>query len=280
MKTSTKIIIAVCILGLSLLLYPSVSNYWNSKHSTKAINTYIASMEHIDKELYKQTWQDAVAYNTALAEHPDSHVMTDEQRADYKSKLNIAGNGVMGYIEISKLGVSLPVYHGTSESVLQTAVGHIEWSSLPVGGESTHCVVSGHRGLPSAKLFTDLDKLREGDTFTLVILGEMLTYEVDQIRTVVPSDVSELNIVPGRDYCTMVTCTPYGINTHRLLVRGHRVESGDGGAAKVVAEAVKVDNLLVAPVVAAPILIILFLIVMFKKPKVKPKSIADLPKEW
>lgn len=280
MKTSTKIIIAVCILGLSLLLYPSVSNYWNSKHSTKAINTYIASMEHIDKELYKKTWQDAVAYNAALAEHPDSHVMTDEQRADYKSKLNIAGNGVMGYIEISKLGVSLPVYHGTSESVLQTAVGHIEWSSLPVGGESTHCVVSGHRGLPSAKLFTDLDKLREGDTFTLVILGEMLTYEVDQIRTVVPSDVSELNIVPGRDYCTMVTCTPYGINTHRLLVRGHRVESGDGGAAKVVAEAVKVDNLLVAPVVAAPILIILFLIVMFKKPKVKPKSIADLPKEW
>ena len=270
MKTSTKILIAVCVIGLSLLLYPTVSNYWNEKHSTKAINTYIASMEHIDKELYRETWEAAVEYNTRLAaEGGNSFVLPESLRDLYAKAINISENGVMGYIEISKIGVTLPVYHGTSESVLQVAVGHIDWSSLPVGGESTHCVLSGHRGLPTAKLFTDLDKLREGDTFTLVILGESLTYEVDQIRTVVPSDLSELGITEGRDYCTLVTCTPYGINTHRLLVRGHRVEGDESGLSKAVAEAVKVEPLFVAPVLAFPALFIGFLVIMLKKPKKK-----------
>lgn len=268
LKRSTIILIIGVVIGLSLLLYPTVSNYWNSKHATRAIAGYVASMEQMDEDQYEDIWLSAIDYNAELAASGKKFELTPELRARYAAELNAASNGVMGYIEIKKLDVSLPVYHGTSEGVLQIAVGHLDWSSLPTGGDSTHCVVSGHRGLPSAKLFTDLDALREGDTFEFIVLGETLTYEVDQIRTVLPNDIADLAIVPGKDYCTLVTCTPYGINSHRLLVRGHRVPN-TVDAARVVSDAVLIDPLIVAPVVALPLLILLFLAVMLKKPEKK-----------
>lgn len=271
LKTVTKILIIVCFIGLSLLLYPTVSNYLNEKNSTRAISTYVEEMDSFDEEQFKEVWNNAIIYNSDLAKQENVFLLSEEMISRYKENLNITGTGIMGYIEIPKLDVSLPVYHGTSDSVLQRAIGHIDWTSLPVGGESTHCVVSGHRGLPSAKLFTELDKLREGDTFDLMILNTKLTYEVDQIRTVLPDEVAELQIVNGKDYCTLVTCTPYGINTHRLLVRGHRIESVVGEA-RVVSEAVVIDELIVAVIVAFPILFILFMIVMFKKPEKKPEN--------
>lgn len=272
LKRTTKILIIGCIVGLSLLLYPTISNYWNSKHATRAIATYVTSMENLDENQYKEAWQSAVDYNAALLERTNEFILTDELRARYDSLLNVSGNGAMGYIEIKKLDVSLPIYHGTSENVLQVAVGHLDWSSLPTGGTGTHCVMSGHRGLPSAKLFTDLDKLREGDTFDLVILDQSLTYEVDQIRVVEPQDVSNLVIDREKDYCTLVTCTPYGINTHRLLVRGHRTESVIGEA-RVVSEAVVIDELIVASFLACPILFLLFMAVMLKKPEKTKKQL-------
>ena len=174
----------------------------------------------------------------------------------------------MGYIEIGKLNVMLPIYHGTSELVLQTGVGHLDWTSLPTGGLGTHCSLSGHRGLPSAKLFTDLDALREGDTFSLTILDEVLTYEVDQVRTVVPTELSDLMIDPAKDLCTLITCTPYGINTHRLLVRGHRIQT-DVALARVISEAVQIDEVLVAIVLSIPVIFLLVMAVMLKKPKKK-----------
>lgn len=228
-------------------------------------------LSSFDEEQFKEVWNNAIIYNADLAKQENVFALSEEMVSRYQENLNITGTGIMGYIEIPKLDVSLPVYHGTSDSVLQRAIGHIDWTSLPVGGESTHCVVSGHRGLPSAKLFTDLDKLREGDTYKLMILDTTLTYEVDQIRTVLPDEVDELQIVYGKDYCTLVTCTPYGINTHRLLVRGHRIESVIGEA-HVVSEAVIIDELIVASIVAFPILFILFMAVMFKKPEKKPEN--------
>lgn len=272
LKKTTKILIAVCVIGLCLLLYPTVSNYWNEKHSTKAINSYVESIEKISDEQYVKLWTEAVAYNEKLKLRENQFQLPDELKDEYESRLNINGDGIIGYIEISKLGVSLPLYHGTSDTVLQRAIGHIDWTSLPTGGEGTHCAVSGHRGLPSAKLFTELDKLREGDLFVLTVLNETLTYEVDQIRVVEPDDASDLLPEQGKDYCTLVTCTPYGINTHRLLVRGHRVESVNAGGIHIVSEAVIIDPLIVAPVVAFPILLALLLIVLFKKPESKKKT--------
>lgn len=271
LKTATKILIIVCFIGLSLLLYPTVSNYLNEKNSTRAISTYVEQIDSYDEEQFKEAWSNAVVYNGDLAKQENVFSLPEEMVSRYQNNLNITGTGIMGYIEIPKLNVSLPIYHGTSNSVLQRAIGHIDWTSLPVGGESSHCVVSGHRGLPSAKLFTDLDKLREGDTFELMILDTTLTYEVDQIRTVLPDEVDELQIVNGKDYCTLVTCTPYGINTHRLLVRGHRIENIKG-AVRVVSEAVIIDELIVALIVAFPILFLLFMMVMLKKPEKKPEN--------
>ena len=212
------------------------------------------------------------AYNEEIGRKGMDFHMDAAELARYDSLLDITGTGIMGYIEIENLGVNLPIYHGVDEGVLQVAVGHIDWSSLPVGGESTHCVLSGHRGLPSARLFTDLDKLREGNTFTLTVLDEVLTYEVDQIRIVEPEMVSDLNIDEGEDYCTLVTCTPYGINTHRLLVRGHRVETVNKSDIRVVSEAVIVEPLVVAPVLAVPLLIITLILLLSKKPKEKKRS--------
>ena len=270
LKTTTKILIIVCFIGLSLLLYPTVSNYWNSKHATQAISTYVEQINDINEDKYKEIWEEAIQYNTDLLSRVNAYTLTESLKDRYYQCLDFTGTGVMGYVEVPKLDISIPLYHGTSDSVLQHAIGHLEWSSLPTGGESTHCVVSGHRGLPSAKLFTELDKLREGDTFTLVVLNEVLTYEIDQIRTVEPMDVDSLLIENGKDYCTLVTCTPYGINTHRLLVRGHRVETIQTNNVHVVSEAVIIDELIVAPIVAFPILFVLLMMVMLKKPEKKP----------
>lgn len=280
LKKTTKILIAGCIVGLSLLSYPTVSNYWNSKHATRAIASYVTLMEDISEDENIEILNSAVDFNSKLLDRASPFVLTDELTERYANELNVSGAGIMGYIEIKKLDVSLPIYHGTSDEVLQVAVGHLPWSSLPVGGTGTHCVLSGHRGLPSAKLFTDLNKLREGDTFELVILGETLTYEVDQLRTVLPSDLTECKIDPDKDQCTLVTCTPLGVNTHRLLVRGHRIETVILNDIRVVSEAVIIDPLIVAPVVALPFLLILLLLVMFKKPEKKqtinPQTIEDM----
>ena len=267
---STVILILVFLVGLSLLLYPSVSDYWNSFHQSRAIATYAEQVANIDNDIYAQLWEDARAYNQTLVGKENRFQITDEERETYESLLNVGGNGIIGYIEVAKIGCSLPIYHGTDEGVLQIAVGHIEGTSLPTGGESTHCVVSGHRGLPSAKLFTDLDKLIPGDTFVLRVLDETLTYEVDQILIVEPQEVSALTIREGEDLCTLVTCTPYGINTHRLLVRGHRIETQDEGeAVRVTSDAIQIDPVMVAPAVAAPILMLLlvWLLIKYRKKK-------------
>ena len=255
---STVILILVFLVGLSLLLYPSVSDYWNSFHQSRAIATYAEQVANIDNDIYARLWEDARAYNQTLVGKENRFQITDEERETYESLLNVGGNGIIGYIEIAKIGCSLPIYHGTDEGVLQIAIGHIEGTSLPTGGESTHCVVSGHRGLPSAKLFTDLDKLIPGDTFVLRVLDETMTYEVDQILIVEPHELGALQIEEGKDYCTLVTCTPYGINTHRLLVRGHRVANAEEAVQiRVTADAIQIEPVLVAPLVAAPMLLIL-----------------------
>ena len=263
---STIVLLFILFIGLSLLLYPSVSNYWNSFHQTRAIATYAENVANLDNNQYDQLWEDARAYNQALPFRSNPYYLSEEQKAEYESLLDVSGLGVMGYIEIPEIDVSLPIYHGTEESVLQVAVGHLDWTSLPVGGESTHCVLSGHRGLPSAKLFTNLDKLREGDTFLLRVLDEVLTYEVDQILIVEPQETAALRVVEGKDYCTLVTCTPYGINTHRLLVRGHRVDNAEQAKTiRVTADAVQIEPLLVAPIVAIPMLLILLVLLLLPR---------------
>ena len=221
---STIALIIVFFVGVSVLLYPTVSDYWNSLHQSQAIATYADSVENMDEQDYEKLWDAAVSYNQKLFQSGHGLGLKDEEKEEYNELLDVSGTGIMSYIEIPKIKCSLPIYHGTDEGVLQIAVGHIEGSSLPVGGLNTHCVLSGHRGLPSAKLFSNLDKLEEGDIFMIRTLDQTLTYEVDQIRIVLPDEVDDLKIEEGKDLCTLVTCTPYGINTHRLLVRGHRVK--------------------------------------------------------
>ena len=224
-KPLSVILYAVFFLaGLSLLLYPSASDRWNALRQSQAIAGYVEQVASLNRDVDK-LWSDTEAYNRFLWEPGNSFVGSEEQTTEYQQLLNVTEDGMMGYIEIPDIRCTLPIYHGTEESVLQTAVGHVEWSSLPVGGESTHCVLLGHRGLPSARLFTDLDQLGVGNVFRLRVLDEVLTYEVDQILVVEPQETAALQIVEGKDYCTLVTCTPYGINTHRLLVRGHRIEN-------------------------------------------------------
>lgn len=251
------------IAGLSLLLYPSVSDYWNSFHQTQAIASYAEEVSGLNQVEYDRLWAEAQEYNEKLAKQDSIFMLPEAQKKEYTKILDISGTGIMGYIEIPSIRCSLPIYHGTEESALQIAVGHLEWSSLPVGGESTHCVLSGHRGLPSAKLFTNLDQLKEGDVFLLRVLDEVLTYEVDQILIVEPQETGALTIEAGKDLCTLVTCTPYGINTHRLLVRGHRIENlEDANSIYVTADAMQIEPLIVAPVLAVPILLLLLIAVM------------------
>lgn len=261
---STIILILIFVAGLSLLLYPSVSDYWNSFHQSRAISTYTESVGNVDNEAYMAMLEHAEEYNETLSGKDERWKMTDEEKAEYDSLLDVDGTGAMGYIEIPKINCTLLIYHGTEEKVLQTAVGHLEGSSLPVGGDGTHCVLSGHRGLPSAKLFTNLDQLEEGDTFLLYVMDEILTYEVDQIRIVEPYDLSELEIIEGQDLCTLVTCTPYGVNTHRMLVRGHRTDTvKNTRKVRVSADAVQIDPILAATLFAAPMLIILLILLLF-----------------
>lgn len=261
---STIALIIVFFVGVSVLLYPTVSDYWNSLHQSQAIATYADSVENMDEQDYEKLWDAAISYNQKLFQSGHGLGLKDEEKEEYNKLLDVSGTGIMSYIEIPKIKCSLPVYHGTDEGVLQIAVGHIEGSSLPVGGLNTHCVLSGHRGLPSAKLFSNLDKLEEGDIFMIRTLDQTLTYEVDQIRIVLPDEVEDLKIEEGKDLCTLVTCTPYGINTHRLLVRGHRVANQEEAeAVRVTADAMLVDNRIVAMCIAVPVLVLLLIYVVF-----------------
>ena len=270
---STIILVLVLVLGLGIMLYPTVSDWWNSFHQTRAIASYSDAVATMDNELYDQLWQEAEAYNAALAQKANPYFFTEEDQALYDSTLNVSGTGIMGYIDIPEIKCTLPIYHGTSEAVLQVGVGHIEGSSLPVGGEGTHCVLSGHSGLPSAVLFTHLEDLDIGDLFTLQIMDETLTYEVDRFNRVLPHEMELLTIEEGKDSCTLVTCTPYGINTHRLLVHAHRVANEAATAhIRVTADAVRIDPILVSPAAAAPMLLLLFLWLMFGGGKKKPKK--------
>lgn len=234
----------VLLFGVGLLLYPTVSDWWNDMHQSQAIATYQKAVQDNSAEKNKKMWDAAVAYNAALPHDDSRFEMTAAQRKVYEQTLDVTGTGIMGYVEIPKISVRLPIYHGTDSSILQIAIGHIPGSSLPVGGLGTHCVISGHRGLPSARLFTDIDQLREGDLFTLNVLGKTLTYQVDQIRVVLPNQLDDLAIDDGLDLCTLVTCTPYGVNTHRLLVRGHRVPNRS--AALAAGDTSRVSPVLVA----------------------------------
>lgn len=266
MKKNTLVnimLIIVFLVGLSLLLYPTFSDYWNSLHQSRVIANYSQQVANLDTGRYDELWEAARQYNNDLTYKTERYRMTNEDRKVYESLLNVSDNGIIGYIEIPVIDCSLPIYHGTDESVLQIAVGHIEGTSLPVGGKGTHSALSGHRGLPSAKLFTNLDMLSEGDHFILRILDETLTYEVDQILIVLPYELDALDIDPDKDYCTLVTCTPYGVNTHRLLVRGHRVENEEEvRTVRVTADAVQIDSMIVAPLVAAPMLLVLMIVLL------------------
>ncbi len=264
-KRYSLLLLLALLVGLSLLLYPTISNGWNSFHQSKTIATYVEAVEEMDDSDYEGMWREAQAYNTALPRDQGRFQLSEEEKQVYEGLLRVSDDGIMGYVEIPSINVELPIYHGTDEEILQIAVGHIQGSSLPVGGPGTHCVISGHRGLPSAKLFTDLDQLTKGDIFILHVLDETLTYEVDQIHIVEPDDVSLLSMEEGEDLCTLVTCTPYGVNSHRLLVRGHRVENQqDALTTSITSEAVQIDPMLVAPIVAAPILLIFLLWVFFR----------------
>lgn len=253
---STIILILIFCIGLSLLLYPSVSDYWNSFHQSRAVAAYTKAVADIDDAAYEKLWKSAEEYNRRLAGSGILWKLSEEEEEEYVNQLKITDTGIMSYIEIPKIDCSLPIYHGTDEAVLQIAVGHLAGTSLPVGGESTHCVLSGHRGLPSAKLFSNLDKLVVGDTFVLRTLDGVLTYEVDQILIVLPDELDALQIEEGEDYCTLVTCTPYGINTHRLLVRGHRIETQDTAEIRVAADALQIDPMTVAPIIAVLIILV------------------------
>ena len=257
----TNVLVFILIIGLSLLLYPTVSDYWNSFHQSEAVAGYVQNVQDMGQDKKDKMLADAKAYNQTLAKGvmPDLN-LSNAEKSVYNKTLDVTGTGIMAYVEIPKINTTLPIYHGTDDAILQVAVGHIPGTSLPVGGKGTHAVISGHRGLPSAKLFTDIDRLVDGDTFMIQVLDETLTYEVDQILTVLPDDVSALAIDPNQDYVTLVTCTPYGVNSHRLLVRGHRIPNKIKNA-RVISEASRVEPLLVVPILAIFIFILLLLVI-------------------
>lgn len=252
---TTIVLVIMLIAGLSLLLYPTISDYWNSFHQTRAIASYEDKVNNIDESKRQEMLEKAREYNKKLAGMPDRWKQSEKEYKKYESILDVSGTGIMGYIEIPGIQIQLPIYHGTDQTVLQIAVGHVEGSSFPVGGIGTHAVLSGHRGLSSAKLFTDIDQMTEGDIFRLSVLGETLTYQVDQIHIVLPDEINDLEIDRDMDYCTLVTCTPYGVNTHRLLVRGHRIENEDD-ARIVVGDASVVPNTHEAAVLTVVLLVL------------------------
>ena len=268
------LLIGVFFVGLCVVLYPTISDFFNEFHASRAIINYEEAVSKMSDEEYNQILEDAKEYNDTLV--GGDLINGEVEDSTYNSLLNIGGDGIMGYIEIKKIGIDLPIYHGTSEDILQTSIGHLEGSSLPIGGEGTHAVLTGHRGLPTAKLFTDLDQLQEGDTFQIFILNEVLTYEIDKISIVEPEDVSELMPVEGKDYVTLVTCTPYAVNTHRLLVRGVRIET-PYSSERVAADAIMIDPIFVVPIIAVPILLIFLtlLLVSTRRSKRKLKIIVQ-----
>ena len=276
----TVALILFLVVGLGVIFYPAISDWWNSLHASRAISDYVTAVEQVDNSELEKMIADAEAYNKKLYGN-QTFDMEDQEYLEYENLLDISGTGIMGYISIPSINVNLPIYHGTSEEVLQIAAGHLAGSSLPVGGESTHSIISGHRGPPSAKLFTDLDKLVVGDTFVISILNENLTYRVDQIKVVLPEDTSELAITNGKDYCTLVTCTPYGINTHRMLVRGHRVENEEEELVVfITADATKVPNYIVAMFILIPSLVIMLIVYMiFTAGKKKALSTYEILEE-
>ena len=268
-KRSTIILILIFLVGLSVMLYPTVSDYVNQKNQSRAVASYSEEVENLSDVDYQAYFDAADDYNRRLAETPDAFYRPEEV-SGYTDTLDVSGTGIMGYITISKIGVELPVNHGTSDGVLQVAAGHLEGSSLPVGGAGTHAVISAHRGLPSAKLFTNLDELEVGDTFTITVLDRVLTYEVDQISIVLPTETDNLKVVDGKDYVTLMTCTPYGINSHRLLVRGRRIETPDKlKHIRVTADAIKIEPIITAPIMALPLLLVLLLWLLFSNRKRK-----------
>lgn len=265
---STIIIALIFLAGLGFLLYPTASNLWNRAHQSRAIATYTKQVEKLDDSQNKEMLKAARKYNKSLLKKSDHWKLSKKDKKKYESLLDVSGTGIMGYIEVPKIDCSLPIYHGTDEGALQIAIGHLEGSSLPVGGKSTHCVLSGHRGLPSARLFTDLDQMEEGDIFVLNVLGRKLAYEVDQIKVVLPDEMSDLEIVQGKDLCTLVTCTPYGINTHRLLVRGHRTKYIEETVVRVQKEAEKKETgIWLLAGVGAVFLIIIIIVVVKRRRK-------------
>ena len=268
-NTSTIVLILVFFVGLAVMLYPTISDSINQRHQTQVVNSYNESVDKLSDADYTAYFEAADAFNQAIAADPEALYHAD-RFTSYNSTLDITGTGIMGYITIEKIGVELPIYHGTSDAVLQVAAGHLEGTSLPVGGAGTHAVISAHRGLPSAKLFTHLDQLEVGDTFTITVLDRVLTYEVDQISIVLPTETDNLKVVDGKDYVTLMTCTPYGINTHRLLVRGRRIETPDKlKHIRVTSEAAKIEPIITAPIMALPLLLLLLLWLLFSTRKRK-----------
>ena len=280
-KFGNLILVLIMLIGVGLLVYPTFSDWWNSFHQTRAIAGYTAAVANMDREEFDRMWAEAEAFNTYLSQKSGRFNLSEQELETYNSILDVTGTGIMGYIDIPSIKISLPVYHGTDEAILQIAIGHIIGTSFPIGGEGSHCAVSGHRGLPSAKLFTDIDQLQAGDKFLLQVLDRTLTYEVDQIRIVLPQELQDLEIDPYSDYCTLITCTPYGVNTHRLLVRGHRVDNDNTDATRVTADAMRFEPVIVAPLVAAPILFILLIYVListsrWNKRRTAKRSKADI----
>ena len=274
-KHKTVIFLTIGFLvGICILLYPTLSDYWNSKTQSRAVTNYESVLENLDEDVYKSIFENAYAYNKALYE--TNYPLIDYKNVPgYYETLSVTDNDMIGYLKIDRIGVELPIYHGTSDAVLNKGVGHLEGSSLPVGGENTHCIMSAHRGLPSSKLFTDLDRVELGDTFQIVVLDQVLTYQVDFIKIIEPNDVSNMQIIEGGDYCTLFTCTPYGINTHRLVVRGIRIETiKEKPIIYVSNEAFRIEPLLVTPAVAAPMLLVLLihLLVKYRAPQENTKN--------
>ena len=266
------------LVGICILLYPAFSDFWNSKAQSRAITDYESVLDNLDENEYSAIFERAHAYNKALYE-TNYPLMDYKNVPGYYDTLRITDNDMIGYLKIDRIGVELPIYHGTSDDVLNRGVGHLEGSSLPIGGENTHSIMSAHRGLPSSKLFTDLDRMEIGDTFQIIILDQILTYQVDFIKVIEPTDVSDLQIIEGGDYCTLFTCTPYGINTHRLLVRGVRIETiKEKPIIYVSNEAFRIEPLLVTPAVAAPMLLVLLihLLVKYREP---PKIVQQKKNE-
>lgn len=276
-RVSNLALVLILLTGAAIMAYPAFSEYWNGMHQSRAIMGYAQRVAELTNEEYESIWSSALEYNERLTKLPNRWLVEhdEELRADYETQLNADGTGNMGYITIPKINVNLPLYHGTSDSVLQTSIGHIAGTSLPAGSPhtneedflipdfATHCVLSGHRGLPSARLFSDLDAMEVGDIFYLTILDQTLTYEVDKVTVILPEETEELEIVPGKDLCTLMTCTPYGINTHRLLVRGSRIENEKKKLnVRIIADGLRIDPMYVAPFIAVPVLILMVLWVL------------------